>query len=230
MTVLNGRPEIILTRRTLENHLQFTFQNYSEKCVNNRRLFGLLILLVLIPAKLSLAFEIGIPQPELENAGRSTIPDKKLGLEEMREWLNQRNQDRKIHGTSQPENFNSIKQYTASIKPRLKRGRKNSKADMMVEGGPAQSRQNFAAQMAERGPDGRIRHRLQINENGPDQLQIYTRSGFSKPIEPDEEALKMERLTARGKQAWMAGSYLRLPASYHVLKPKGWNHPKYGNR
>jgi hypothetical protein len=66
------------------------------------------------------------------------------------------------------------------------------------------------------GPDGRIHHRLIIKEDGPDQLQVYTPSGYAAA--PAEDPARLERLTPRGKRAWMAGSSLRVPAP-RWLKP-----------
>ncbi len=74
-----------------------------------------------------------------------------------------------------------------------------------------------------RGPDGRIRVRYVLKENGPDQLQVYSGSGYSTPAPlggGGETAGKLARLPPRGKQAWMAGSALRDPAASRPKRQK----------
>ena len=195
-------------------------------------LVNVLLALLFVLSSTTTAFAIDADNVQVppSNAGQPPVVDKKGGVDEMREWLNKRNLDRQQKGVSPSDSFNSVKKYAATAKPHAKQGRKHSKEALIVEGESPPSGPTLADQMAERGPDGRVRHRLVINPNGPDQLQVYSNSGFAAPTETDEDARKMERMTPRGKQAWLAGAYLRVPASYHSLKPKGWNHPKYGNR
>jgi len=148
----------------------------------------------------------------------------------MREWLDQRNMNRKQQGTDSTE-FNTTIKNTAAHKSReaRKQIRLADKIDKIKGGEEDAPATNLVVDelKALRGADGRIRHRLVIHEDGPDQLQIDSGSGYSSPDVRKQDSAKLGRLTSRGKQAWLAGSYLRAPASYYVLKPKGWNHPKF---
>ncbi len=85
------------------------------------------------------------------------------------------------------------------------------------------------AKKSGRKANRRIRHRLVVNPAGPDQLQDETGRSYADSSSSEEDASKLDRLTPRGKAAWMAGSSSRAPASYY-LKRKGWNHPKYQDK
>jgi hypothetical protein len=207
--------------------------------VNNGRIIGgFFLIVVLFPASVAFGLDPGlnpgapsgpeqIPSGQL---GQKTAVEKKNSLAEMREWLNQRNLNRKQNGDDFTDNINSSKKYAAAPKPLLRR-RQEKAAEGFLAGSvtPRPSSGMLEAQTG-RGTDGRIRHRLIINEDGPDQLQVYSGLGYAVPNATGEDAAKLARLTHRGKQAWMAGAYLRAPASYYPLKPKGWNHPKLGER
>ncbi len=80
-----------------------------------------------------------------------------------------------------------------------------------------------------RKANGRVRHRLVVNPAGPDQVQDETGRSYAESTAGGEDDGKLDRLTPRGKAAWMAGSSSRAPASYY-LKRKGWNHPKYQDK
>jgi len=207
--------------------------------VDNGRLIVLFsLMIVLFPARMAFAIDAGVvqvaPSGETQTTsgqgGQKIIVEKKNGLAEMREWLNQRNVDRQQKTTGLTEGFNRVKKKSALFKPRPSRVQEHPKSGLQAGGDAPQLSQGLAGQQTGRGPDGRIRHRLLINEDGPDQLQVYSGSGYAAPNDTGEDAEKLAHLTPRGKQAWRAGSYLRVPASYLSLKPKGWNHPKYGNK
>jgi hypothetical protein len=124
----------------------------------------------------------------------------------MRDWLSQRNQERKKLGL--PGAGFADKSHAARPRPPAPVG----------VGGFAQSRSAPSAEIG-RGPDGRIHHRLLLNEEGPDQLQVYTPSGYAP--QSAEEAAKLGRLTERGRRSWESGSSLRDPASYLSFKKGG---------
>lgn len=136
----------------------------------------------------------------LAAAAEQAAPQRQDNLGELREWLNRRNQERKQLGTAVPE---IPKHRHASATPPLAKTQPNEAAI------PAQPSPNIG-----RGPDGRIHHRLVINEQGPDQLQVYSGSGYA-PATPDKQAQEDDahwaRLTPRGRQVWMSGKSLREP-------------------
>ena len=204
----------------------------GQKLLNNTRnirLFSLTVVLML--ARMAFALDNGT-NPSAAGAPRRTPPaqtgqtvvaDQKNGLAEMREWLELRNKDRKQKGISADGNFNSIKQYPYPLSRLTEHPRQESPT---MGGGAHQASPVMLAPQTGRGPDGRIHHRLIINEEGPDQLQVYTATGYAAPAAASEDATKLARLTPRGREVWVAGAYLRNPSSYYALKPKGWNHPK----
>jgi len=155
----------------------------------------------------SLAVWLAIARPGLaqETGPPPGVGERPNNVGEMREWLNRRNLERKKLGLPGAD---MAKSPIASARPALHPWAK------LDEAGP--SRPAPSAETG-RGPDGRIHHRLLINEEGPDQLQVYTPSGYSAPA-PLDDAAKLAHLTPRGKRAWMAGSSLRDPASYLSLK------------
>jgi hypothetical protein len=199
---------------------------------------GFFLIAVLSPAGVAFGLDPGIAQgapggqeqvPSTQ-VGQKTAVEKKNGVAEMREWLNQRNLNRKQSGGNFPDNVDSGKKYAAAAKPRPSRRQEKTAEGFLAGSIAPRPSPGMLEPQTGRGPDGRIRHRLIINEDGPDQLQIYSGSGYAVPNVAGEDAAKLARLTHRGKQAWMAGAYLRAPASYYPLKPKGWNHPKLGER
>jgi hypothetical protein len=209
--------------------------------VNNGRIIGgLLLIVVLSLGRLAFGFDPGLSKGALSGPqqipssqlGQKTTEEKKNGLEEMREWLNQRNLNRKQNGDGFPDKVNnSGKKYAAAPKPQLMRRQEKAAEEGFLGGSltPRPSTGMFDVHSG-RGPDVRSRHLLVMNEDVPDQLHVYSGSGYAVPNAAGEDAAKLARLTHRGKQAWMAGAYLRAPASYYPLKPKGWNHPKLGER
>ena len=143
-------------------------------------------------------------------AGPAPAAAEKAGnLGEMREWLNQRSQERKKLGL--PGADMAGKRHAAAVRP-LAQPPPLAKAEETRPSRPEPPPETG------RGPDGRIHHRLLLNEEGPDQLQVYTPLGYAAPA---GDAAKLEQLTARGKRAWMAGSALRDPASYWSAKKTG---------
>lgn len=129
------------------------------------------------------------------------------GLDDMRAWLARRNQERKALGLAVPET------------PRHRPPAPGHALPQAVA--PAPPRENLAGLPKPppdpgRGPDGRIHHRLLLNEDGPDQLQVYAGSGYA-PAAPEAEAKADEahwaKLTPRGRRSWLAGLALRGPAS-----------------
>ena len=157
-------------------------------------------------AGLGFAQETGpVPKPVV-------AAEKPGGLGEMREWLSRRNQERKKLGLPGAD---MTKTHVASIHPHLQPWAK--------EAGPSrkagENGRNRPTPVPEtgRGPDGRIHHRLVLNEEGPDQLQVYTPSGYGTPLSAEGTA-KLERLTVRGKRAWISGSSLRDPDAYWAVK------------
>jgi hypothetical protein len=207
--------------------------------VNNGRTIGSFFLIVVLSLArtafgLDPGLTLGVPSGQEPissgQVGQKTAVEKKNGLAEMREWLNQRNLNRKQNGNDFPDSINSSNKFSAAPKPRLSRRQESAAEGVLAGSDKPRTSQRLLEPQTGRGPDGRIRHRLIINEDGPDQLQIYSGSGYAVPNATGEDAAKLARLTPRGKQAWMAGSYLRAPASYYSLKPKGWNLPKFGQR
>ncbi len=162
---------------------------------------GLLVLLAV--ARQGCAAAGASPEPGVKGVG---------DLGAMREWLNQRSQERKklgLPGADLP------KTHAAAFPPRWHRGQ-----ELQAKNGPGQEAGPQpgvpAAQPLGRGPDGRIRVRYVLREDGPDQLQVYSGSGYSAPVSlaGEGEAIdKLARLTPRGKQVWMAGSALRAPSA-----------------
>lgn len=203
--------------------------------MKNWRIIGLCCLIgVLTLARVALALDADInsrtPNPETHAFTGQT--GKKVGLEEMREWLNQRNMNRKQQGTGLPGTFSSIKKYSAAPKPQKPRAVDNPghpRQDLLSDKEATRKLiHEMLASQTGQGPDGRIRHRLIINEEGQDQLQVYTGTGYAPHNLTEDDISKLARLTQRGRDTWMAGTHSRAPASYYPLKPKGWNHPKYG--
>jgi hypothetical protein len=133
-------------------------------------------------------------------------------LGEMREWLNQRNQERKKMGLPGAD---MVKKHFIAVQPRPRPPLRPPAVGTAYFPPPPPPEIG-------RGPDGRIHHRLLINEEGPDQLQVYTPSGYNTPS--TEDGAKLEKLTPRGKRAWMAGSSLRDPSAYLSLKKTGHKH------
>jgi len=143
----------------------------------------------------------GFAQEAAPNPGAAAEKPNNVG--EMRDWLNRRAQERKKLGLPGAD---MVKTHVASVHPHPRPGAKVEEAEPgRLAPAPVPP--------TGRGPDGRIHHRLLINEDGPDQLQVYTPSGYSAPASA-EDAAKLARLTARGKRAWMAGSSLRDPGAY----------------
>jgi hypothetical protein len=130
-------------------------------------------------------------------------------LGEMREWLNQRNQERKKLGLPGSD---MLKKHHAAVQLRPHPALRPPAVGTAYFPPPPPPEIG-------RGPDGRIHHRLLINEEGPDQLQVYTPSGYS--ASSTEDPAKLEKLTPRGKRAWVAGSALRDPSAYLSLKKNG---------
>lgn len=135
-------------------------------------------------------------------------PDKQNNLSELREWLNRRNQERKQLGTAVPE---IPKHRHAPATPPLAKTQPGEAAQAPAKPGPDIGR----------GPDGRIRHRLVINDEGPDQLQVYSDSGYAPAPHGNaaQDEAHLARLTPRGRQVWMSGKFLREPPSPR-LKPR----------
>lgn len=135
-------------------------------------------------------------------------------LGELRDWLNQRNQERKklgLPGADMPKRFvtdnhqrwHSTKKTSADIPPKPEAVQPSGTPVLHIG----------------HGPDGRIRVRYILKEDGPDQLQVYSGSGYSASTiaEDDvETAEKLAKLTPRGKKAWMAGRALKS----HTAKRK----------
>lgn len=143
------------------------------------------------------------------------------GLAQMREWLGQRNLERKQLGL--PGADITLKKHFASARPRPHAEPKPPAVAAAPEyrAEPAPPSRGTPVLHIGRGPDGRIHHRLVIKDEGPDQLQVFTPSGYA-PVPADEaarlETARLERLTPRGRRVWMAGSSLRVPGS-RWLKP-----------
>lgn len=172
---------------------------------------GLLVLLAV--ARQGCAQAAGLaPAAEAQAAGAGPGVKGRGDLGAIREWLDRRNQERKklgLPGADLP------KTHAAALPPRWRRGQElQAKSGPGQEAGPQPGAP--AAQPIVRGPDGRIRVRYVLREDGPDQLQVYSGEGYSAPVPLGDEGQaidKLARLTPRGKQVWMAGSALRAPSA-----------------
>ncbi len=189
--------------------LQLRHLNKGKKRVNSFRTMVLCALIAFyMPAGMAVAAEpaiipgtpgfMGPVQPKPN--GQKTVIENKTGLDEMRAWLNQRNMARQQQGNDQDESFNRSKPYSAVAKPQTTFRLKLPAERVPVSDLPPRPSLALPAPPTGRGPDGRIHHRVIINEEGPDQFQVYTGSGYA------------------------------TPNSGYALKPKGWNHPKYSKR
>ncbi|MFM8330386.1 MAG: hypothetical protein ACKN9T_01725 [Candidatus Methylumidiphilus sp.] len=128
-------------------------------------------------------------------------------VEELRAWLNRRNQERKKLGLAVPE---TPKKRVAALAPPphpKPPQRPATPPSAIAEPAEAAAEQATPVLHIGRGPDGRIHVRYLLKDEGPDQVQVYTPADEAEPSA--EDPAKLERLTARGKRAWLAGSALR---------------------
>ncbi len=173
------------------------------------KIIGLCVLIVAPSlAKLAFAVEPGPAQAVSSGKvqispsgqdGKKIIAQKSSGLAEMREWLNQRNTERKQKGSGMPDSVSRSKQNPAVTLPHITHRQKRPLTGLLAGDKPRPS-QESAGEQTVSSPDGRVHHRLIMNEEGPDQLQVDTGKGYA------------------------------IPYTANSLKPKGWNHPKFGLR
>lgn len=148
-------------------------------------------------------------------AAQTTL-NKPAELGELRDWLSRRNQERKQLGLPGADII--PKHHSSAVHLRKPGGKPTP--DEKNPPSVAVTEHSEPVLHLGRGPDGRIHVRYIVKEEGPDQMQVYTPSGYANQ-KPAEDAAKLERLTPRGKKLWLSGSSLRDPTSYEERRGGG---------
>lgn len=177
--------------------------------MNKQQIIGLGgLLLSLTAACLGVAGETAPAGP----ASGQALAKKPVDVGEMREWLSQRNLERKHLGLP---GSNLPKTHSAAVHPRSRAAQLPPPAEAVPDDVAGTGHGTPVLHLG-RGPDGRIHVRYLLKEDGPDQLQVESAEGYSAPV---ADAAKLNRLTPHGKRVWMAGSSLRTPSAPRWVKP-----------
>jgi hypothetical protein len=135
-------------------------------------------------------------------------------LGEMREWLQQRNQERKalgLPGADMPKSHfpaTHLRWHSNKHAPIPKQAHISPPSQTNPTDSPPAT--GTPVLHIGRGADGRIHVKYVLKEDGPDQVQVY-----SGAQEENDEAETLAKLTPRGQQAWMAGRTLKQRGLRH---------------